>query len=86
MLTDCRMDLQLKDKRYKFAINNNLPKHYVNIINSIQANSDDKQYPKKGVYIVKKLPLKLATATEFFQCLNKVMKDADKDEGERAQG
>ncbi|KAA1135919.1 hypothetical protein PGTUg99_032904 [Puccinia graminis f. sp. tritici] len=77
---------RLRDKRYKFAINNNFPKRYTTIIKSIQAHSDDEYYPSKNVYIVKKLPFRSRAANIFFTRLDDVMKRSALEEGKRDQG
>ncbi|PLW21903.1 hypothetical protein PCANC_03367 [Puccinia coronata f. sp. avenae] len=47
---------RLKDRQYKFAVSHDLPKRYLKMINTVQAHSDNKYYPDKDIYVVKKLP------------------------------
>ncbi|KAA1099778.1 hypothetical protein PGT21_020224 [Puccinia graminis f. sp. tritici] len=76
---------RLREKRYKFAVNNNFPKQYLEIIKCVQAHSDDEFYPSKSVYIVKKLPFRSRSADIFFRRLNEVMKQSSLEEGRRDQ-
>ncbi|KAA1095104.1 hypothetical protein PGT21_035587 [Puccinia graminis f. sp. tritici] len=76
---------RLKEKRYKFAVNNNFPKRYLDIIKCVQAHSNDEFYPSKSVYIVKKLPFRSQSADVFFRRLDEVMKQSALEEGQRDQ-
>ena len=52
----------------------------------MQAHSDDEYFPKKQVYLVKKLPFRSEAANTFFRRLDDVMKDLDAQEDRRKSG
>ncbi|KAA1112136.1 hypothetical protein PGTUg99_007199 [Puccinia graminis f. sp. tritici] len=74
---------RLRDRRYKFAVNNNFPKGYIEVIKPVQAHSDDKYFPDKEVYIVKKLPFRSNAANIFFRQLDEVIKQSEMEDGKR---
>ncbi|KNZ46810.1 hypothetical protein VP01_6935g2 [Puccinia sorghi] len=69
----------LRDKRYKFAVNNNFPKRYLEVIKPVQ----DEYFPEKDVYIVKKLPFRSEAATTFFRQLDLVIKKSEVEDGKK---
>jgi len=75
---------RLRDRRYKFAVNQNFPKRYLKIIKPVQAHSDDEYFPKKEVYLIKKLPFRSEAANEFFRRLDDVMKNSGQEDGKRS--
>ncbi|KNZ51783.1 hypothetical protein VP01_3812g2 [Puccinia sorghi] len=78
--------LWLRDKRYKFAINNNFPKRYIEVIKPVQAHSNDEYFPRKQIYLVKKLPFRSEAANAFFRQLDDVMKDSATQDTKRMPG
>ncbi|MBW0506695.1 hypothetical protein O181_046410 [Austropuccinia psidii MF-1] len=67
---------QLRDRREKFAVANNFPKRYRNIIANIHSHSDD-EVDGKGNFQIKTLPYRSNTANIFFRRLDEQMKAVD---------
>lgn len=76
---------RLRDMRYKFVINQNLPKSYQTVVSQIQAHSDDEYIPDKDVYVVKKLPYCSEAANIFFKRLDEEIQQFQKSKGKRPQ-
>ncbi|KAG0146681.1 hypothetical protein CROQUDRAFT_62540 [Cronartium quercuum f. sp. fusiforme G11] len=71
--------------RYKFAVVHDLPKHYQDILNPIHAHSNDEYFPKKDVYIVKKLLFCSEAATTFICRLDEEIKKFNNSQKKRHQ-
>ncbi|KAG0138867.1 hypothetical protein CROQUDRAFT_102761 [Cronartium quercuum f. sp. fusiforme G11] len=76
---------RLRDHRYKFAVAHDLPKRYQDILDPINAHSDDEYFPKKDVYIVKKLPFRSKAATTFIRRLDEEIKKFNNSQKKRHQ-
>ncbi|MBW0523478.1 hypothetical protein O181_063193 [Austropuccinia psidii MF-1] len=48
--------MRLRNEQYKFAISQDFPKRYIQILKPIQAHSNEEYMEEKNVYIAKKLP------------------------------
>ncbi|PLW38249.1 hypothetical protein PCANC_14910 [Puccinia coronata f. sp. avenae] len=74
---------QLCKRRFKFLVNHNFPKRYLDIIKPVQAHSDDEYFPDRDVYVVKKLPFRSNTANVFFRRLDEVIRQFKLEDGKR---
>ncbi|MBW0560693.1 hypothetical protein O181_100408 [Austropuccinia psidii MF-1] len=77
---------KLRDTRYRFAINQNLPKQYIQVISPIQAHSNDEYYEPKNAYIARNLPFRSESANIFMRKLDRLISKTENDEGKRSQG
>ncbi|PLW23732.1 hypothetical protein PCASD_12610 [Puccinia coronata f. sp. avenae] len=74
---------RLAKAQKKFGQDNGLPKQYQQILNNVQAHSDEEYYAKQDVYIVKKMPFRSHAANMFMRCINDQIKKQNELEGKQ---
>ncbi|OAV86979.1 hypothetical protein PTTG_29634 [Puccinia triticina 1-1 BBBD Race 1] len=70
-----RKQSRLAEARYRFAVANNFPKRYKDIIQDVAANSNEKWNEAGKCFVVKTLPFCSKAANIFFQQLDSVMNE-----------
>lgn len=63
----------MKVARHKYAVNNDFPQRYIDILNDPNAHSDDEWYESKKVHIIKKLEFRSEKADQFMRRLDSEM-------------
>ncbi|MBW0575178.1 hypothetical protein O181_114893 [Austropuccinia psidii MF-1] len=75
---------RLAQRRYKFAVANDYPNRYLNVIKDINSHSDDEFFPEFKAYATKELLYCSDTANVFFRNLDRQMKENNKIFGKSA--
>ncbi|WAR59686.1 hypothetical protein PtB15_11B326 [Puccinia triticina] len=76
---------RLAEARYKFAVANDFPKRYKDIIQDVAANSNDEWDEAGKCFVVKTLPFRSKAANIFFQRLDSVMNEVAIANGKSSQ-
>ncbi|MBW0527936.1 hypothetical protein O181_067651 [Austropuccinia psidii MF-1] len=76
----------LRNTPYRFAINQNFPKQYIQVISPIQAHSDDEYYEPKNAHMARNLPFQSESSNILMRKLDRLISKTETDEGKRSQG
>ncbi|OAV95183.1 hypothetical protein PTTG_10009 [Puccinia triticina 1-1 BBBD Race 1] len=80
-----RKQSRLAEARYKFAVANDFPKRYKDIIQDVAANSNDEWDEAGKCFVVKTLPFRSKAANIFFRRLDSVMNEVAIANGKSSQ-
>ncbi|MBW0560292.1 hypothetical protein O181_100007, partial [Austropuccinia psidii MF-1] len=72
---------RLQDIRYKFAVSNDFPKRYQQILKTTQAYSDEEYCSNRKAHVAQRLPFQSQEANIFMCKLDKKIKDSNNVEG-----